>query len=93
VGKQTPEAVTNVERALDCELRQIVRQISARRHGRPLKGAAMRRRRDPAAKASRVLPCKSLQRILIRTSVLLFVASDVAYLDTSVAHGAGRSVD
>jgi hypothetical protein len=51
VGKQPPEAITNVERALDRELRQIVRQVSARGHGRPLKGAAMRRRRDPAAEA------------------------------------------
>jgi hypothetical protein len=52
MGEQSPEAIADFERALDRELRQVVRDITSGSHCRALKGASVRRRRDPAAQTA-----------------------------------------
>src|SRR3954471_3713309 len=50
--QNSPEAISNVECALDAELGQVVREIAARCHHRALEWAAVGRRGDPAAEAA-----------------------------------------
>ena len=52
LGDQTPESPLDTERRFDDELRQVVREVPSRRHGRSLEALALRRCRDPGAQPS-----------------------------------------